>query len=194
MPFCCNCISVCIFFQTDLAAVKKQFDNVIAEAEHLASQFPDAREHISVKHGETVAAWNELLENSAQRSGKLKQAEQLQSYFDEYRELLAWINEMMALMTSDELARDVPGAEGLINKHKEHKAEINTRTEAVVKFTESGRRLIADGHFMADEIEDKINRLYTSFQQLLSTWEKRRILYDQNLDTQVCELESSICN
>ncbi|KAG1650604.1 Spectrin beta chain, non-erythrocytic 5 [Nymphon striatum] len=172
-------------FERDLAAVKKQVDCVIEEAEQLASIFPGSRDHISVKHGDTVAAWNQLLDNSARRSEKLNQAEQLQSYFDEYRELLAWINEMMAIMTSDELARDVEGAEALVNKHKEHKAEISTRTDAVAKFTECGRSLIDEGHFMADEIEDKIKRLDTSFQSLLSTWEKRKSLYDQNLDTQI---------
>ena len=31
------------------------------EAKRLASQFPDAREHISVKHEDTVQAWNDLL-------------------------------------------------------------------------------------------------------------------------------------
>lgn len=58
------------------------------EAHHLAGLFPDAHEHISVKHEETVEAWNELLEKSAQRKDKLQQAEELQAYFDEYRDLM----------------------------------------------------------------------------------------------------------
>lgn len=63
-------------------------ESVVSEAKRLAELFPDAREHISVKHEETVEAWNELLEKSAQRKDKLHQAEELQAYFDEYRELL----------------------------------------------------------------------------------------------------------
>lgn len=61
---------------------------MVEEAKRLAELFPDAKEHISVKHEETVEAWNDLLEKSAQRKDKLQQAEELQTYFDEYRELM----------------------------------------------------------------------------------------------------------
>ena len=61
---------------------------MVNEAKRLAELFPDAREHISVKHEETVEAWNELLEKSAQRKDKLHQAEKLQAYFGDYRELM----------------------------------------------------------------------------------------------------------
>jgi spectrin beta len=61
---------------------------VTEEAGRLASLFPDAREHIEVKHEDTQEAWEDLLEKSAQRRNKLQQAEQLQAYFDEYRDLM----------------------------------------------------------------------------------------------------------
>jgi hypothetical protein len=61
---------------------------VTEEAGRLASLFPDAREHIAVKHEDTLEAWGDLLEKSAQRRDNLQQAEQLQAYFDEYRDLM----------------------------------------------------------------------------------------------------------
>ncbi|PSN40703.1 hypothetical protein C0J52_13751 [Blattella germanica] len=75
-------------FETDLAAVKEQVESVTEEAGRLAALFPDAREHIAVKHEDCLEAWGELLEKSAQRRDKLQQAEQLQAYFDEYRDLM----------------------------------------------------------------------------------------------------------
>jgi len=134
-------------FETDLAAVKEQVESVTEEAGRLASLFPDAREHIAVKHEDTQDAWGDLLEKSAQRRDKLQQAEQLQAYFDEYRDLMAWINEMIAKVTAPDLAQDVPGAEALIVRHKEHRAEIDTRTDAFDKFSQTGHKLIAEGHF-----------------------------------------------
>lgn len=98
----------------------------------------------------------------------------------------AWLNEMMALITSHELATDVTGAEILLSRHKEYKSEIDTRLENFNKFYETGENIIATGHFMADEIKDKINRLKAAFLQLQTTWEKRNIIYEQNLDAQVC--------
>jgi len=61
---------------------------VTEEAGRLVSLFPDAQEHIAVKREDMLDAWRDLLEKSAQRWDKLQQAEQLQAYFDEYRDLM----------------------------------------------------------------------------------------------------------
>lgn len=39
---------------------------------------------------------------------------------------------------------------------------------------------------MSDEINEKIHILEQRHYFMTDTWEKRKILYDQNLDTQVC--------
>jgi spectrin beta len=61
---------------------------VIEEARQLESLFPDTREHIALSHEDMLDAWGDLLEISAQRWDKLQQAEQLQAYFDDYRDLM----------------------------------------------------------------------------------------------------------
>lgn len=63
-------------------------DSVVNEARQLAELFPDAREHISVRHDETLRAWHDLLDKSAERKNRVKQADTLQSYFDDYRDLM----------------------------------------------------------------------------------------------------------
>ena len=64
----------------------------------------------------------------------------------------AWCSEMMAIITSDDLAKDVTGAETMISRHKEHRAEIDTRLKDFTKFTQTGQALIAEGHFLSDEV------------------------------------------
>ncbi|XP_076029013.1 spectrin beta chain, non-erythrocytic 5 kst isoform X3 [Oratosquilla oratoria] len=172
-------------FERDLAAVKEQVESVVEEAKRLAELFPDAREHISVKHEETVEAWNDLLDKSAQRKDKLYQAEKLQSYFDDYRELIAWINEIIAKVTAPELPKDVSSSETLIARHKEYKTEIDARSDAFEKFSASGNALIDQGHFMAEEIAEKIATLENRRTQLLDSWQSRSRIYDQNLDLRV---------
>lgn len=167
-----------------------QVESVMAEASRLAELFPDAREHIAVKHEEADEAWSELLEKAAQRRSKLAQAEQLQAYFDEYRDLLSWINEMVAKVTAQELARDVPGAEALLLRHHEYKVEIDTRQDAFAKFYRIGNGLIEQGHFLAKEIEEKISVLEQRKQVLTDTWEQRQYIYEQNLDTQFFKREA----
>ncbi|XP_014672524.1 PREDICTED: spectrin alpha chain-like [Priapulus caudatus] len=172
-------------FEQDLHAVGEQVDSVKQTAARLGGEFPDAAEHIRSKQEEAGDAWSALLAQTEQKKSKLVESENLQSYFSDFRELMAWINEMMAIITSDELARDVPGAEALIEKHKEHRAAIDMKMGAFEKFTRSGEDLIARGHFLSDDIRDKIQKLDGARDQLLDTWRQRSVLYDQNLDAQM---------
>jgi spectrin beta len=88
-------------------------------------------------------------------------------------------------VTAFDLALDVPGAKAVMVRHKEHHAEIDTYTDAFTKFSLMGHRLIAEGHFLANEIEEKISILEQRKQLLNDTWARRKATYDQNLDTQV---------
>jgi len=82
-------------------------------------------------------------------------------------------------------AQDVPGAEALIVRHKEYRAEIDIRTDAFTQFSQTGHKLIAEGHFLAHEIEEKISILNQCKQLLNDTLARRMATYDQNLGTQV---------
>ena len=64
----------------------------------------------------------------------------------------AWLQEMTAIITSDELGRDVSSAEALINRHKEHRAEVDTRLKDFSRVSMTGKQLIADGHFLSQEV------------------------------------------
>ncbi|XP_050430131.1 spectrin beta chain, non-erythrocytic 5 isoform X2 [Adelges cooleyi] len=179
-------------FEADLAAVKEQVECVVQEAGRLSAMFPDAKDHIEVKQEEAVDAWATLLEDASQRKGKLNQAEHLQSYFDQYRHLIAWINETIAKVTSPTLSQDVSGAEMLILRHQEYNAEITSRSEALGEFYQTGKILIQKGHFMSDEIREKINILEQRHNILTNTWENRKVLYEQNLDTQLFKRDADL--
>ncbi|UYV61076.1 SPTBN5 [Cordylochernes scorpioides] len=172
-------------FESELAAVKVQVEALSEEAKRLASKFPAAAEHIEAKQEEVTEAWNQLLDRAAARKSRLCQAEQLQAYFDEYRELMAWINEMTAVITSDELAPDVSGSQTLLYRHKQRRAEIETRKEATAQFQATGEAIISGGHFMASEIRDKLDRLNRAFDNLTDLWNDHLSLYEQYLDAQI---------
>lgn len=172
-------------FETELQAVKEQIEAVQLEANKLSETFPDAKEHIEVKKEETLEAWMDLLERTKLRKHKLEQAEQLQAYFDEYRDIMAWINEMLAQITAPELAKDVDGAAQLINRIKDHQTEAKSRHESFEKFYATGRRLIAEEHFLSNEVQEKISILQSRKSLLDTTLVKRQELYELNMDTQI---------
>ena len=95
--------------QRDLAAIQEQVAAVEKEAAVLSELFPDAAAHIGSKREETRLALSNLLAMSAERDERLRQNQLIQRYFDDYRELMAWSSEVLAKMTSPDLATDLPG-------------------------------------------------------------------------------------
>ncbi|GFO34699.1 spectrin beta chain, non-erythrocytic 5-like, partial [Plakobranchus ocellatus] len=170
--------------ERDMAAISDQVESITKEAERLIGTFPDAQEHIAAKHEEMVGAWNMLVEKAGHRKEKLIQAESLQMYFNDFRELTAWLSEMMAMITADELAHDLPSAEAMMTRYKEHKAELDSHADAFNKFHQTGEAFISNKHFLSDEIQEKMNQLDQSREGLQRNFEHRRSLHEQNLEAQ----------
>ena len=59
---------------------------------------------------------------------------------------------MLAIITAEELARDLPGAEAMMTRSKEHKAEIDSHEDAANKFLQRGQIMIDNGHFLSEEV------------------------------------------
>lgn len=59
---------------------------------------------------------------------------------------------MMAIILAEEIARDLPSADLMMTRCKEHKAEIDSRQDAVNKFLETGKVMIENGHFLSEEV------------------------------------------
>ncbi|XP_014790246.2 spectrin alpha chain-like [Octopus bimaculoides] len=138
--------------ERDLAAISEQVENMTKSARRLVEEFPDAKAHVVNKHESMVQAWNKLVEKSSIKKEKLLQAQKLQTYFNEFRELTTWINEILSLISAEDLAKDIAGAEASLNRFKEIKAEIDSRKEPMTKFNQIGQGLIENGHFLSEEV------------------------------------------
>ena len=168
--------------QRDLAAIKEQVESVEKEADVLCELFPDAAAHIQSKREYLTESMRNLITLSQEREDKLQQNQQIQRYFDDYRELMAWSSEVIAKITSPDLASDLTGAETLITRHKEIKSEIDARLGLFNKFEESGKTLIKNGHFMSTEILEKISNLNNRKEKMLESWNLREEIYHQHQD------------
>lgn len=104
----------------------------------------------------------------------------------------AWLNEMIAKITAPDLARDSTSAALQVAAHREYYTEIDGRKGAFDKFIKTGRALIADGHFMSEEIEDKILTLTQRHELLLSSGQRREDIYQQNLDALNFERDAAV--
>lgn len=74
--------------ETEIKAIRDRVDFIIHEGDRLVTEFPDTKEHIDDKKEDTLSAWEDLQLKVERERDYLQQSEQLQSYFDEYQELL----------------------------------------------------------------------------------------------------------
>ena len=59
---------------------------------------------------------------------------------------------MGALISTEEPAHSVSGAEALLAKHNEHKAEVDAREESLAQITRNGKKLTQQGHYASSEV------------------------------------------
>ena len=52
---------------------------------------------------------------------RLDDAYNLHRFLSDFRDLVSWIHDMKTIISADELAKDVAGAEALLERHQEHK-------------------------------------------------------------------------
>lgn len=93
----------------------KQLDET---ANRLMASHPDTADQTYQKQKEINEEWTQLTAKANSRKEKLLDSYDLQRFLSDYRDLMSWINSMMGLVSSDELASDVTGAEALLERHQ----------------------------------------------------------------------------
>ena len=73
--------------------------------------------------------------------------------YTQVRDLVSWMHDMEETICSEEPARSVSGAEALISKHNEHKAEIDARQDSMTQVSKAGRKLIQQTHYASAEVQ-----------------------------------------
>jgi spectrin alpha len=171
--------------ERDLAALQDKVSTLGQEAERLCQIHPDHGQQIQQKHEEIVSNWEMLVEKAKDRKTKLDDSYSLHRFLAEFRDLISWINDMKSIISADELAKDVAGAEALLERHQEHKGEIDAREDSFKLISDSGNLLVDKKHFAGSDVADKLAYLDDEKRSLLSLWEDRRILYEQCMDLQL---------
>uniref|UniRef100_A0A8C3S247 Calponin-homology (CH) domain-containing protein n=1 Tax=Chelydra serpentina TaxID=8475 RepID=A0A8C3S247_CHESE len=175
--------------ERDLAAIAKELERIQGEAQSLSQLYPQARENIMERLSEVDECWAKLDRKSLERKERLSQAERVQVYFNDCRELMVWANEMHALVISEELGSDVLGAELLIKHHEEYKREIEKQWLKYEDMQQAGNNLVKNGHFMSMEIEEKLSELSELMKKVKESWEVRKELYEENWEIQLLRRE-----
>uniref|UniRef100_A0A452IVG0 Spectrin alpha chain, non-erythrocytic 1 n=1 Tax=Gopherus agassizii TaxID=38772 RepID=A0A452IVG0_9SAUR len=172
-------------FERDLAALGDKVNSLGETAERLIQSHPESAEDLQEKCTELNQAWNSLGKRADQRKEKLGDSHDLQRFLSDFRDLMSWINGIRGLVSSDELAKDVTGAEALLERHQEHRTEIDARAGTFQAFEQFGQQLLAHGHYASPEIKEKLDILDQERADLEKAWVQRRMMLDQCLELQL---------
>jgi len=171
--------------ERDLAALEDKVTTLGQEADRLCGIHAGHADQIQAKRAEIVEYWESLTAKAKERRQKLDESYYLHRFLADFRDLISWINDMKAIISADELAKDVAGAEALLERHQEHKGEIDAREDSFRATAEAGQLLLDREHYASDEVKEKLVVLASEKTSLLSMWEERRILYEQCMDLQL---------
>ncbi|KAJ8300491.1 hypothetical protein KUTeg_022010 [Tegillarca granosa] len=171
--------------ERDLAALEEKVTALGKEADRLIDIHPHSGEQINSKKTEIADNWEKLKGKAGERKTRLDDSYYLHRFLADFRDLVSWIHDMKAIISADDLAKDVAGAEALVERHHEHKGEIDAREDSFRSTVEAGQRLVDANHYAADEVRDKLSILSSEKSSLLDLWEERKILYEQCMDLQL---------
>lgn len=171
--------------ERDLAALGNKIQQLDESCEKLTSSHPEEHAKIQAHRAEVNDKWNDLNQKAQARKAKLLDSYDFQRYLSDYRDLMTWINSMMSLVSSDELAKDVTGAEALMERHQEHRSEIDARAGTFQAFEMFGHQLLANNHYESPQVQEKLTDMNKARDDLEKAWVARRVKLDQCLELQL---------
>lgn len=75
-------------FQRDLGVIMKELERIRGDAWHLSRTYPQVKENIMERLTDVDECWQNLDKKFLERKARLSQAEQVQLYFNDCRELM----------------------------------------------------------------------------------------------------------
>merc|ERR1739844_743760 len=151
----------------------------------LMASHPESSDVIITKKKEITEEWVQIQSKAMARKEKLLDSYDLQRFLSDYRDLMSWISSMKGLIASDELASDVTGAEALLERHQEHRTEIDARAGTFQAFELFGQQLLQADHYSSSEVQEKLENMNEAREDLEKAWIARRMQLDECLELQL---------
>ncbi|CAK7301658.1 Spectrin beta chain, non-erythrocytic 5 [Vulpes lagopus] len=166
--------------ERELATMEKEMARVRMEACRLGQLHPMAQDGLSEQLARVEEAWATLEVKAREQGQQLEQAAQGHAFLGRCRELLSWAQEKQAVVSSEELAGDLVGAERLLAQHDELGREIKEHCLQAQDVQQEGQQLIDSGHFMSLEVAGCLQELEGRLQALTEACVLRRERCEEN--------------
>uniref|UniRef100_A0A8D2LEI7 Spectrin beta chain n=1 Tax=Varanus komodoensis TaxID=61221 RepID=A0A8D2LEI7_VARKO len=127
--------------------------------------------------------YRELVALAAERRAKLEESRRLWKFFWDMGEEEAWIREQSQIISSDDFGKDLTSVLRLTSKHNAFCDEMSGRAGPLQQSIAEGRQLVAEGHFGAAEVAERIREIEDQWEHLqaLSSEREQGLLQASNL-------------
>ncbi|KAM6922894.1 spectrin beta chain, non-erythrocytic 1-like isoform 1-T1 [Lycodopsis pacificus] len=121
--------------------------------------------------------YQELSQLAAERRARLEESRRLWKFFWEMAEEEGWIREKEQILSSEDYGKDLTGAVRLLSQHKAFEDEMSGRAAHLQQTIKQGEELVANDHFGADKIKERIQDIQEQWAALerLSAVRKARL-------------------
>ncbi|KAM9847521.1 spectrin beta chain, non-erythrocytic 1 isoform 1-T1 [Aulostomus maculatus] len=121
--------------------------------------------------------YQELSQLAAERRARLEESRRLWKFFWEMAEEEGWIREKEQILSSEDYGKDLTGALRLLSQHKAFEDEMSGRAAHLQQTIKQGEELVANNHFGADKIQERIQDIKDQWAALerLSAVRKARL-------------------
>lgn len=178
--------------ESDLHALNERIEQLNDIAERILQKDPTSKDTLWVKQEEINREWDKVVDKANARKAKLIDSHNLQRLLADQRDMKQWLDSATSQVSSNETAPDVAGAEALIDRHKELRAEIDVRSPKFQKLESFGEHFIETSHYASPLIKEKLDEMKKAKEAVRDAWVARKELLEQNLSLALfhrdCEL------
>nr|XP_057921131.1 spectrin beta chain, non-erythrocytic 1-like isoform X3 [Doryrhamphus excisus] len=146
--------------EADIAIQADRVRNVNANAQKFATDTdgykPCDPQIIRDRVAHLEFCYQELSQLAAERRARLEESRRLWKFFWEMAEEEGWIREKEQILSSEDYGKDLTGALRLLSQHKAFEDEMTGRSAHLQQTIKQGDELVANNHFGADKIKERI--------------------------------------
>ncbi|XP_008821078.1 spectrin beta chain, non-erythrocytic 2 isoform X2 [Nannospalax galili] len=161
-------------YEHDIQALSTQVQQVQDDGHRLQKAYAGDKAEEIGRHMQAVSeAWSQLQGSSAARRQLLLDTTDKFRFFKAVRELMLWMDGINLQMDAQERPRDVSSADLVIKNQQGIKAEIEARADRFSSCIDMGQELLAQSHYAAEEISEKLSQLQARRQETADKWQEK---------------------
>lgn len=161
-------------FEAEVNANEKRIASVIEDGKKLATESPDGDQLITPRVTELDSLWNDLVQQSSDKSAKLKQASNQQQFNDDLDDIELWLGEIETALSTEDSGRDLVSVQSLMAKHNRLEADVIAHQPRIDAIATLAQTFVSEGHFDVANILERQGSINTRYLDVHTLCASRR--------------------